>query len=492
MSDDDYGRVPAGWYPDPLGLPQLRWWDNHAWTEHVSDARQPMMPAQTATPTMFADDELPSRRSRRGADSATTDEPPIQQPTAAVLRQLAPPSAIDAPPLVEPPVSAPPASVPSAAVPAASIPSAAVPVASVPFAAVPAASVPAAAAPAASVPAAPVPSAVPPPASSPFTAVPPTSAADASAADAFAAAAFADVQARSAASAAPDAGLPSASWNLLHSAGADPVSAAQGSAPAPAAYASAPQDYSSAPGYGSGYSSAPGAPAFVPTWTESPVSASGPGRRGTHQVVGTTAPHVQSVEVWAIALLPMLQLLLSLLVLAAFSTGPSVVLMAAIWLGPYPVTLVLSLLDYRSLWRRGVDRPATWLWALGTAPVYLTARALKLSRNTGAGYGPLAVFLMLSGLVGASILAVPGLIIAALPVVFAAEASNSIELAARSIGGAMQVDCPPSPPLFIGQQLRCPATDASGNQFVITASLQRSNGWITWQVDDWGVFSIVR
>ena len=38
MPEDDV-RVPAGWYPDPLGLPQLRWWDNHAWTEHISDAR---------------------------------------------------------------------------------------------------------------------------------------------------------------------------------------------------------------------------------------------------------------------------------------------------------------------------------------------------------------------------------------------------------------------------------------------------------------------
>ncbi|HOB57662.1 MAG TPA: DUF2510 domain-containing protein, partial [Rhodoglobus sp.] len=27
--------MPAGWYPDPLGLPQLRWWDAQAWTEHT-------------------------------------------------------------------------------------------------------------------------------------------------------------------------------------------------------------------------------------------------------------------------------------------------------------------------------------------------------------------------------------------------------------------------------------------------------------------------
>src|SRR6185437_9967679 len=60
MPDDDV-RVPAGWYPDPLGLPQLRWWDNHAWTEHISDARQPMMATETVTSKLaFADDDRPS------------------------------------------------------------------------------------------------------------------------------------------------------------------------------------------------------------------------------------------------------------------------------------------------------------------------------------------------------------------------------------------------------------------------------------------------
>lgn len=60
MADDDV-RVPAGWYPDPLGLPQLRWWDNHAWTEHTSDARQPMVAQETVTTSprlAYADDDL--------------------------------------------------------------------------------------------------------------------------------------------------------------------------------------------------------------------------------------------------------------------------------------------------------------------------------------------------------------------------------------------------------------------------------------------------
>ena len=39
MSNDF--TVPAGWYPDPLGHPQLRWWKGDGWTEQVSAAPQP-------------------------------------------------------------------------------------------------------------------------------------------------------------------------------------------------------------------------------------------------------------------------------------------------------------------------------------------------------------------------------------------------------------------------------------------------------------------
>jgi len=76
------------------------------------------------------------------------------------------------------------------------------------------------------------------------------------------------------------------------------------------------------------------------------------------------------------------------------------------------------------------------------------------------------------------------------PQLFAAEASNSIELSARSMGTAAEVTCSGTPPLFIGQQYRCPAVNADGTTFVVTVSLQRANGWITWQVDDWGVYSL--
>jgi hypothetical protein len=35
--------VPAGWYTDPAGRYELRYWDGSAWTEHVSRAGQQFM-----------------------------------------------------------------------------------------------------------------------------------------------------------------------------------------------------------------------------------------------------------------------------------------------------------------------------------------------------------------------------------------------------------------------------------------------------------------
>lgn len=35
------GNAQPGWYPDPAGSPQVRWWDGVRWTEHVSAAAAP-------------------------------------------------------------------------------------------------------------------------------------------------------------------------------------------------------------------------------------------------------------------------------------------------------------------------------------------------------------------------------------------------------------------------------------------------------------------
>lgn len=31
--------APAGWYRDPLGLPQLRWWNGMMWTNQIEEPR---------------------------------------------------------------------------------------------------------------------------------------------------------------------------------------------------------------------------------------------------------------------------------------------------------------------------------------------------------------------------------------------------------------------------------------------------------------------
>ena len=44
--------TPAGWYPDPAGTDQLRWWDGAAWTAHLSPRPTPVpSPAPYVAPT---------------------------------------------------------------------------------------------------------------------------------------------------------------------------------------------------------------------------------------------------------------------------------------------------------------------------------------------------------------------------------------------------------------------------------------------------------
>jgi hypothetical protein len=40
--------VPAGWYADPAGRYELRYWDGSTWTEHVSRAGQQYTDAPVA------------------------------------------------------------------------------------------------------------------------------------------------------------------------------------------------------------------------------------------------------------------------------------------------------------------------------------------------------------------------------------------------------------------------------------------------------------
>jgi uncharacterized protein YxjI len=48
----DGGAPAAGWYPDPLGRYELRYWDGRAWTAHVSTRGQASMDEPTGTPAV--------------------------------------------------------------------------------------------------------------------------------------------------------------------------------------------------------------------------------------------------------------------------------------------------------------------------------------------------------------------------------------------------------------------------------------------------------
>ncbi len=206
-----------------------------------------------------------------------------------------------------------------------------------------------------------------------------------------------------------------------------------------------------------------------------------------------TAPHAKATHngaVWMIALIPLLQLVLSLLVLTAFGTAEASGIMAAIWLAPYPIVIGLAALDRRSLRKSGHEVTAHWLWAVLTAPVYLVVRAVAAIRESGGGFGPVLVWFALGLLQIGAIVAVPGLLIATIPAVFADQAEQSIVANAAVIGSSLEVTCPALPPVLIGQSFVCDGVNAAGTPLDIEVSLQRVNGWIGWQVVDWGIYTI--
>ncbi|GAA1206497.1 DUF2510 domain-containing protein [Rhodoglobus aureus] len=82
-------QIPAGWYPDPLGLPQLRWWDNHTWTDQISGARAPLVHqiVDFADPILLEDDA--TTHAAAEPESATTGGAvPPETTFTSTLRQL--------------------------------------------------------------------------------------------------------------------------------------------------------------------------------------------------------------------------------------------------------------------------------------------------------------------------------------------------------------------------------------------------------------------
>ena len=396
MSDDLFG-APAGWYPDPLGLPQLRWWNNHAWTEQTSAARQPMVVQDTKF--AWADDELPSRREERERERGREDRIPTDTaaPTADTLRELEPPRAFTQV---------------NSGVPTAPAAETAAPVA---------AATPAAPAPAANV----------------FDSL------------------------YSTAPIAPAAPSLSTIFD------AKPA----GAAPAEALDAL----------FGAKSTSSVGTRVKIPIVTVDQVPATA---TRSASLPSNTGP------AWLIAMVPLVQLVITLLVITSLGMRAPTLLYVMILVVPDLLVIGLAVLDYRMLKRAGYAHPAHWAWSILTAPVYLLARIRSVIRETGHGLGPVIVWFALGFVHLASIIAIPGLLIALLPAVFSSQIEQNVADQALLITKAqMTVTCPDNPPVLQGEQVICKAVGATGNKFNVTVTLERSNGWIAWQVLDWGVFT---
>lgn len=487
VSDDLFG-APAGWYPDPLGLPQLRWWNNHAWTEQTSAARQPMVVQDTKF--AWADDEYPSRRDERLRESSSNREPaePIV-PTADALRELEPPRAFTQ-------VSQGAPTVPSA-----------------PF-----------------VPVQPTTPYVPPqqPAANPAAAAaagPEFAAETRAAAEAMfggesvfgADNYFSTAPGAPAAPAAPAAEQPF----TAQPAAADPFAADPFAAQPAAAEPVAPKVeslYQPDPVVEAPIGNPLGNPlgssvSFDSLFDARPVNAPAESldalfgqtqtrRAGTRvKTPVVTADHVASTSTrtakvsntapaWIIAMIPLFQLVVSLLLLTSLGMNGSQFIYIGILVVPYLLAILLAYVDRKILLDSGHDGAAHWGWAALTAPVYLLMRARSVLRETGHGFGPVLVWLGLGVLHLASVVAVPGVLIALVPSVFTAQIESKITSDAWLIANStMTVQCEGNAPVLPGETMVCQSVDAAGNSFDITVSLVRSNGWISWQVVDWGSFS---
>jgi hypothetical protein len=390
VNDDNGFGVPAGWYPDPLGLPQMRWWDNHGWTEHTTEARAPIVIQEAKLAWADDDpaiDELPTRRERRererGSDDVAAEDGGTERggvatgaPSAEALLQLEPPSWDELP------------------------------------------------------------------ADEPAPNILPT----------------------------PD---------FAHSTTSQPA---------------APQNYAAQP---------VGQPLGTQPFAETPAAALQPeyAQQTTTQtatrVPGTayahgTAPSTNTLGGWIIALLPLVQLLGTLLVVsAAGSSGTNVGVILAILIAPYFISIPFAISDQRTLRAHGYDRPASWAWVFLSGPIYLIARAIRIVMRAGNGFAPILVWGALVLLQVGSIVAVPGLVISALPQVFSDQAAQSIEQAATVFGPITSVTCPTPPATVMGQEFTCTLYRiGSGQTYKVTAALERQNGWIAWQVQDWGDFSL--
>ena len=193
---------------------------------------------------------------------------------------------------------------------------------------------------------------------------------------------------------------------------------------------------------------------------------------------------------WAMALMPAIQLTVAVLMITVFNLGNNFPLMMMVLFAPYAIVLFFAAFDRLILQTWGHKHPANNWWSLLTEVGYLVPRAMRTYRETGKGFATLGVLGAAGVSVIAGILVLPGLLIAVFPGVFAKEVANSVEGDALVLGAEISVACP-APPLLIGDVFTCIRSTESGDTDSLAVRLERENGWISWRVIDWGTSIMV-
>lgn len=377
MDDNTFG-VPAGWYPDPLGLPQLRWWDSQAWTEHTSEARAPIVVLPGSADQDFADEEpVASRLSY--SDSYADDEQPRLRYSDEGLpsrREQRERERREAAPFYEPDYAE-----------------------------------------------------------------------------------FAEYKTEAEPEREELSAQPLLAMTLkeLEPPLTDTVDDAT-----------------------------PG-PKRATTHANTAPAASALSALAEEEAPERTAKKMKTytAAVWAIALMPAIQLVVSVLLILS-GLGNNFPLFMLLIFGPYLIVLFFAAFDRLVLQTWGHKHPASAWWALLSEPGYLIVRSIRTYRETGKGFATLGVFFGSVVSVLAGMIILPGLLIAILPGAFAAEAASSVEADAFGLLGAnIEVTCP-APPLLIGDTFTCLRESPDGTTDSVAVQLARRNGWIAWDVIDWG------
>ncbi|MBC7401939.1 MAG: DUF2510 domain-containing protein, partial [Microbacteriaceae bacterium] len=213
--------------------------------------------------------------------------------------------------------------------------------------------------------------------------------------------------------------------------------------------------YLSRPAFISPRGSALGSPTVTRRTGEPPASDDGPADAESFGAIprgrSVSCLPIYTAQVWIIALIPLLLLVLSLLLLLGFGSSLNMWVAPTIGLLSYVTTVILAIFDRIALGRAGYEHRASWAWALLTAPIYLLTRSMSLSRVGPLGFAPVLVWTALGILQVGSVLVVPGLIISALPNVFTIQAEQSIAADASIIGAKITVDCTKPLPVIVGQ-----------------------------------------